>query len=131
MAGKIIPRRVRSLDQADRLPPRPAFELLLPSNRIPRLARGLNVHQAHCGVTEHIAVRVTSFAVLGDAPNQVIGDADVELARVAGENVDVKHPAHGAGCVQRLNAGSSGTVTPSLRSALLLRDGLHPTPAHR
>src|SRR5207244_13433205 len=50
--------------------------------------------------------------MLGDTANQVVGNPDVELARIAGENVDVEHPAHSAGWVLNVNTASTSGYVP-------------------
>src|SRR6185295_19440047 len=102
-------------DQRKLFPPGPPFELLLPSDGVPCLTRGFHMDQPRGGMAKDVPVGVGAFAVLRYPADQVVGDADVELAGLAGENVDVERPArHAARWGGSLNGSSSEAPATSL-----------------
>ena len=72
--------------------------------------------QPRGSVTKDISIRVSSTPVLGHPTNQIVRNADIELARVAREDVDVEHPAHPAVWEGIVNIASTDGMALSLRS---------------
>src|SRR5215207_6944155 len=112
---KILPRRVCPLDQRDLSPPRPTFELPLPLYGIARLSGGFHVHETCRGMAEDVAIRVAALPMLDQPSYQVVRDANVELAGVARENVDVERAGHRQACGTGVNVMASDLMAPSLR----------------
>src|SRR5215211_2421152 len=52
------------------------------------------MHEPRRRMAEDVAVGVGAVAMLGYAPDQVVGDADEEVAGVAGEYVHVERAPH-------------------------------------
>src|SRR5215469_12342731 len=90
----ILPARILALDQCNLLFSAPAFELLFAGDGIANVVETFPIHEPGAMVGAGEAVECPAL-VLTDAAVDVVGDADVERAGAAGEDVDPIVMLHG------------------------------------
>jgi hypothetical protein len=108
--SQVQPPRIPTLDPLDLPHPPPPLQLLLSPDRLSNVTGLLHEDESDGLVPIRMVVGVDAGAVLRHASGKVVGHADVELAGLAGEDVNGVLAGHAGRSRRAVNVASNDAM---------------------